>query len=101
MQEEAGSVLTCITPEFALKDQTKENSAFINKSQTDHKYGRRTIKTQPYLLWLHVVHLAINKYMFRPLYRPSSGCTPSYYKVVQYTTCLLLMARSHSQYFVA
>ena len=49
MQESAGSVLTCITPGFALEDQTKENSAFIHKSQADHKYGSRTVKTQLYL----------------------------------------------------
>jgi len=35
MQEEAGSVLTWITPEFVLKNQTKENSASINKLQVD------------------------------------------------------------------
>jgi len=46
--------------------------------------------------------LAINNYMFRPLYWPSSGCTPSCYKVtIIYTLCLLLMARSRSQNFVA
>ena len=45
--------------------------------------------------------LAINNYMFRPLYWSSSGCTPSCYKVtVQYKMCLLLM-RSRSQNFAA
>ena len=40
-------------------------------------------------------------YMFRPLYWPSSGCTPSCYKVtIQYTKCLLLIARSRSHNFV-
>ena len=44
--------------------------------------------------------LAINSYLFRPLYWQSLGCTPSCYKVtIQYTICLLLMMRSHSQNF--
>ena len=42
--------------------------------------------------------LAINNYMFRPLYWRSSGCTPSCYKVtIQFIICLLLMMRSRSQ----
>ena len=28
-----------------------------------------------------MAHIAVNNYMFRPLYRPSSGCTVSCYKV--------------------
>jgi len=42
--------------------------------------------------------LAINNYMFWPLYWQSSGCTPYCYKVtIKYTICLLVMTRSHSQ----
>ena len=44
--------------------------------------------------------LAINNYMFRPLYWPSSGCTPCYRVTIQYK-CLLLMTRSRSQTCVA
>jgi len=41
--------------------------------------------------------LATNNYMFRPLYWSSSGCTPCYKVTIQYTMCLLLMARSRLQ----
>ena len=48
------------------------------------------------------VNLAINNYMFRPLYWPSSSCTTSCYKVtIRYKMCLLLKARSSSQNSVA
>ena len=67
-----------------------------------YKYERRAVKTQLCALLLQVVHLAVNNYTFRPLYWPSSGCTPSCYKVTtQNTVCLLLMTRSRSQNFVA
>jgi len=62
-----------------------------------HIYGRRAVKTQLSLLLANGGTLAVNNYMFRPLYRPSSGCIPTCYKVtIQYNQCLLLMTRSHS-----
>ena len=65
----------------------------------DHKYGRRTVKTQLYLLQLQLVHLAIDNYMFRSLSWPSSGCNPSCYKVtIQYTVFWYFAGRAASQH---
>ena len=76
------------------------NASSITISKGNHKYGRRTVKAQLYSLQIQVVYLAINNYMFQPLYWPSSGCTPCYKATTQYT-CLLLMTISRSQNFVA
>jgi len=47
-----------------------------------HTYGQ----TQLYLISAADGSLAVNNYMFRPVYRPSLGCTLSCYKVtIQYT----------------
>jgi hypothetical protein len=50
LQEEAGSVLTWITPTFILTVETKENSAFINKLQTDIciRYSQTQISVAAY-----------------------------------------------------
>jgi hypothetical protein len=48
------------------------------KSQLWQRYSQNTT----YIYLLRVVHMAVNNYMFRHLCRPSSGCTPSCYKVI-------------------
>jgi hypothetical protein len=52
--------------------------------RSSHMYGRSIVinNLQVYLQW--VVYIAVNNYMFRPLYRPSSGCSLSCFKVKLY-----------------
>ena len=79
----------------------QKDSSLLPKRLSKHIYGRRAAKTQLSLLLDNGGTLAVNNHMFRLLYRPSSGCILTWYKVMlQYTQWLLLVTRPRSPQLV-